>query len=347
MTEKEDAAAKVLYSDGSVENDLPMQQLSELFNVNHFIVSQVNPHSAIFSSFAMKATVWSNPIYGALVGYLRFLTAQCKDWLKNIVNLLIFRSQSPLWSTKRGMTQALTQEYEGRPVDVTIMPWSGHISSFTALTSAIKNPTNEEFMEILKVAETNTWPSISRIRAHCLVETTLDKCVQRLRKRITDEAERQQMLSARAMLNGHAPLLNRKDRTPSFYTSRSIVNLSGLSVADPLPPAQQARRQSMASGSRSNLQQAAAQAQKGLGDIWTLNQSRENLDHLEDGKEDDFNNLAVPAGNVPMSKGTKSADPWVLRIRSRDRKLSIPVVDHALTPIHSIRGDHRAGSPWH
>jgi predicted acylesterase/phospholipase RssA len=30
------------YSDGSVENDLPMKQLSELFNVNHFIVSQVH-----------------------------------------------------------------------------------------------------------------------------------------------------------------------------------------------------------------------------------------------------------------------------------------------------------------
>lgn len=30
-----------LYSDGSVENDLPMKQLSELFNINHFIVSQV------------------------------------------------------------------------------------------------------------------------------------------------------------------------------------------------------------------------------------------------------------------------------------------------------------------
>ena len=29
------------YSDGSIDNDLPMQQLSELFNVNHFIVSQV------------------------------------------------------------------------------------------------------------------------------------------------------------------------------------------------------------------------------------------------------------------------------------------------------------------
>ena len=29
------------YTDGSIESDLPMQQLSELFNVNHFIVSQV------------------------------------------------------------------------------------------------------------------------------------------------------------------------------------------------------------------------------------------------------------------------------------------------------------------
>lgn len=28
-------------SDGSVEADLPMDRLSELFNINHFIVSQV------------------------------------------------------------------------------------------------------------------------------------------------------------------------------------------------------------------------------------------------------------------------------------------------------------------
>jgi TAG lipase / steryl ester hydrolase / phospholipase A2 / LPA acyltransferase len=34
--------------DGSVENDLPMSRLSELFNVNHFIVSQVNPHIVPF-----------------------------------------------------------------------------------------------------------------------------------------------------------------------------------------------------------------------------------------------------------------------------------------------------------
>lgn len=33
---------------GSVGADLPMTRLSELFNVNHFVVSQVNPHIAPF-----------------------------------------------------------------------------------------------------------------------------------------------------------------------------------------------------------------------------------------------------------------------------------------------------------
>src|SRR5947209_11351791 len=36
------------YIDGSVDNDLPMTRLAEMFNVNHFIVSQVNPHVVPF-----------------------------------------------------------------------------------------------------------------------------------------------------------------------------------------------------------------------------------------------------------------------------------------------------------
>ncbi|KAL3534527.1 hypothetical protein ACH5RR_002988 [Cinchona calisaya] len=34
------------WRDGSLEIDLPMMQLKELFNVYHFIVSQANPHIA-------------------------------------------------------------------------------------------------------------------------------------------------------------------------------------------------------------------------------------------------------------------------------------------------------------
>jgi len=38
------------WQDGSLEFDLPMNRLSELFNVNHFIVSQVNPHVIPFAT---------------------------------------------------------------------------------------------------------------------------------------------------------------------------------------------------------------------------------------------------------------------------------------------------------
>lgn len=38
------------YIDGTIGGDLPMQRMSELFNVNTFIVSQVNPHVVPFIS---------------------------------------------------------------------------------------------------------------------------------------------------------------------------------------------------------------------------------------------------------------------------------------------------------
>jgi TAG lipase/steryl ester hydrolase/phospholipase A2/LPA acyltransferase len=135
--EEAKAAKMASYSDGSIENDLPMEQLSELFNVNHFIVSQVNPHSALLSSISFKKRT-QNAIYNAFVGYMRFLAAQCRDWLKNIINFMVFRSGGPTWGAKRGISQALTQEYEGRENDVTISPWTGHISTIRALCSAIK-----------------------------------------------------------------------------------------------------------------------------------------------------------------------------------------------------------------
>ena len=58
------------WRDGSLEMDLPMMQLKELFNVNHFIVSQANPHispllrmkefvRAYGGNFAAKVCSWT------------------------------------------------------------------------------------------------------------------------------------------------------------------------------------------------------------------------------------------------------------------------------------------------
>lgn len=218
------------YTDGSIENDLPMQQLSELFNVNHFVVSQVNPHSALLSTLSVNASVWSNPIYGFFCGVLRFLKAQLRDWVGNVVDLAVYRSEAPSWSARRGLHQLLTQEYTGRECDVTIMPWRGHVSLLGAFGQVIKNPTADEYMEVCKVAARNTYPYIPRIRAHCSVEMTLDRCVQSLRRRLA--LENAALSSEEVVTSGKLGFLN---RVPSFYTSRSIVNLSGLNVGDPQP----------------------------------------------------------------------------------------------------------------
>jgi len=141
----EDKSAATLgggYSDGSIENDLPMQQLSELFNVNHFVVSQVNPHSALLSALSLKVyshSAWAtSPILRMVVGYTHFLKSQCRDWLRNIISFISFRPDEPSWKTKRGLATMLTQSYEGRANDVTIMPWGGHLSVMQAWASLIK-----------------------------------------------------------------------------------------------------------------------------------------------------------------------------------------------------------------
>lgn len=62
------------WRDGSLESDLPMMQLKELFNVNHFIVSQANPHispllrlkelvRAYGGNFAAKVSLFFFPAY--------------------------------------------------------------------------------------------------------------------------------------------------------------------------------------------------------------------------------------------------------------------------------------------
>ena len=102
----------------------------------------------------------------------------------------------------------------------------------------IQNPSEEEYLDVMHAAEANTWPHIPRIRAHCIIEMTLDHCVQRLRKRLADESQAaheaaMKKASSNGMSHTDAGMLrNMKD---SFYTTKSLVNLSGLSVSDPAP----------------------------------------------------------------------------------------------------------------
>lgn len=148
-----------------------------------------------------------------------------------MIELIGGRRVAPLWDTRRGFfSQFFIQEYEGREIDITINPWGSHRSLFNAFMYLIYNPTPDEFLLWTDAAERETWKHIPAIRSHCAVEMTLDRCVQRLRKRIVEESYGAHY--ATNAVNGGIDKESMGNRLPSFFQSPSLVNMGGLGVAD-------------------------------------------------------------------------------------------------------------------
>ena len=222
--ERYESGGRQAFSDGSMEQDLPMEQLSEMFNVNHFIISQANPHAVMFASYNNKASVWNNPFMGFMEGILRFLRDQVRAWLLHLVDCIGARRITPLFETSRGIGATFfTQEYEGRSIDISLIPWLGHRGLFSALLHIIYNPSEAEFRDWIQAAARETWRHIPAIKSHIAEEVTLDRCVQRLRKRVVAESWDKRIKTQGAEI---------KDRVPSFFNSPSLVNMGGLNVSD-------------------------------------------------------------------------------------------------------------------
>ena len=213
------AKSGVQFSDGSFEQDLPMQQLSEMFNVNHFIISQVNPQAVLFGSYNHRASVWSNPVKGVFDSLLRFLKHQCRSWMLDVMKCLGSRRFRPLYAQKRANigTQILTQEYEGRDCDISLIPWLNHRSLQSALLHMLYNPTPEDFFDWTAAAERETWKYIPRIKCHIAEEIALDQCVQRLRNRLMFEHRTKNRGSTSRMIDSGLP---------SFFASPSLSELA-------------------------------------------------------------------------------------------------------------------------
>lgn len=124
------------------------------------------------------------------------------------------------------MSNIITQEYEGRDCDITINPWVSDLSVFRAFITMLYNPTKETYLNNIDVGRRETWKHIPAIKSHIAEEITLDKCVQRLRARVLRESwqERNSILTNAQEKMG--------DRVPSFFTSRSLLNMGGLAVHD-------------------------------------------------------------------------------------------------------------------
>lgn len=165
--------------DGSVDNDLPMTRLAELFNVNHFIVSQVNPHVVPFlvkdEDMITQEARQSTMTMTSTPNWLRTITHLAKGEALHRMHTLA--EMGVFSNTMTKAVSVLSQKYSG---DINIFPEI----SYADFPRMLSNPTAEFMLQAQISGEKATWPKLSRIRNHCAIELALDKAVHQLRARV-------------------------------------------------------------------------------------------------------------------------------------------------------------------
>ncbi|EQK97575.1 Acyl transferase/acyl hydrolase/lysophospholipase [Ophiocordyceps sinensis CO18] len=212
------------YIDGSVDNDLPMTRLSEMFNVNHFIVSQVNPHVVPFLSkddyLCPDAEPSRNRRRATELDWANTLASLAKEEALHRLQFMADLGVFPNLMTKcRGV---LSQKYSG---DITILPEI----TMHDLPRLMRNPTADFMLRSSVLGERATWPKLSRIRDRCAIELALDGAVHRLRTRVVFSQSQRD-------LRGLSSLPRLRTRVVFSQSQRDLRGLSS-GMAGPRPKA--------------------------------------------------------------------------------------------------------------
>ncbi|KAI0225911.1 Lipase 5 [Massospora cicadina] len=157
--------------DGSVENDLPMNKLAEMFNVNHFIVCQVNPHVVPFLEKSVSISRTSKVVNWVM----SMARSELQHRLQQLGELGIMKS------FVYRMQNILSQKYVG---DITIVP----DISYSDLTKIFVDPSQQDVIEAVSRGERAIWPKMSIIKNHCLIELCIDEIIYRLRIQLFSQA---------------------------------------------------------------------------------------------------------------------------------------------------------------
>ncbi|KAI1371870.1 patatin-domain-containing protein [Hypoxylon crocopeplum] len=190
-----------MWIDGSVDNDLPMTRLAEMFNVNHFIVSQVNPHVVPFlakdDAPCPPASARHETVFREEADWLRTVTALAKS---EALHRMQFMAEIGIFPTLVSKLRSiLSQKYSG---DINILPAIG----VWDLPKVLKNPTVEFMMRSCLLGEQATWPKLSRIRDRCAIELALDRAVHALRARVVfskSQVDLRRTLATGSLVNTH------------------------------------------------------------------------------------------------------------------------------------------------
>lgn len=154
------------WRDGSLEADLPMDNLRELFNCNYFIVSQTNPHIVPL----LRIKRWFTSHGRLLRFWAYFIESEWKHRCRQVLDLIPSVDVFDVF-------KLFGQQWEGDATAVMWYTWK----QFSRIAS---NPTREFLFETATMAEKEIWPQLAAIEHAMGIELVLDECVASLRKNL-------------------------------------------------------------------------------------------------------------------------------------------------------------------
>lgn len=171
-------STSVKFVDGSVDNDLPISRLSEMFNVDHIIACQVNIHAVPFLKLSVSCV--GGEIEDEFSARFKQNLGKMYNFISNEM-IHVFEVGSEMGIATNTLTKlrsVLSQQYSG---DITILPDMGMLLRINELLS---NPTRDFLLREITNGARATWPKISVIENHCAQEFALDKAISFLKGRI-------------------------------------------------------------------------------------------------------------------------------------------------------------------
>lgn len=152
--------------DGSVSDDLPAKRLARLYGVNHYIVSQTNPHVIPFVTDSKRK---SDPL--SQIKYAGLSTARA--WL-NASHEVLRKPLSMSDRLNRAANVAISvinQDYIG---DINILPESRFVNPLKVLSHL----PIDEVSKLVLMGERATWPKLEMIRVQTKIGRTLERILQ-------------------------------------------------------------------------------------------------------------------------------------------------------------------------
>lgn len=160
------------WQDGTLRSDLPMLRLARLHNVNHYIVSQTNPHVVPFMKDDRERHAAG---LGSLVSELT--RSSYRVYSQHIIDTARNRMDPEGWWRVAEKVLALTnQRFSG---DINIFPTQTPKKVMRMLSS----PNVDDMRRFIRSGERRTWPQIERIRNSSVISRTFEDCLRRLKLR--------------------------------------------------------------------------------------------------------------------------------------------------------------------